>query len=232
MRRKAKILSTIICGALLGTGAVAWSLPDTLVFFGQNARQTTATGDWAVGQWKAECSGSWMTGLSEYPSGTSAHAAHAGLCDARPSTGSPTTPGTFLGALDFSNGNNQPSPWRSAGDWDPGFYKGECSKSAGGAVVGFAQTTSGQLTKIACRAGAPAAPPEDGASDSCSVHTFYWRTSSGNENNGLNAPDWDFGYFKGECQMANASPTSTGLFIRGVSRDPVSGAPHAILCCY
>src|SRR4051794_17252880 len=179
MRIKAKVASGLICGAIVASAAVAWSFPDTLIFFGHDSRQTTATGDWAGGQWKAECSGSWVTGVSQYPS---SHVAHAALCDARPRTERPVTPGTFLGPLDFSQGNNQPSPWKT-GDWDPGYYKAECSKSAGGAVVGVAQNISGQITKIACRAGAPAGSPI-GRTENCQVHAFYARTSSGNENTG------------------------------------------------
>jgi hypothetical protein len=228
MRTNTKVVSTLVSGVVLASSAIAWSLPDTLIFFAQDARQTTSTGDWAANQWKSECSGSWLTGVSEFPSGTSAHSAHAALCDARPSTSNPATPGTFLGALDFAQGNNQPSPWKS-GDWDPGFYKAECSRSAGAAIVGVAQNQSGQITKIACRAGAPAAPPVPN-NEPCEVHTFYSRTSSGSMNTGINAPDWDFGYFKGECQKADSG--SNGFFARGLSRDPVSGAPHAILCCH
>jgi hypothetical protein len=199
------------------SAAIAISTPTTLIFRSGDNRQTTATGDWAPGQFKAECSASWVTGISQ---SSSDHSAHAALCDTRP-----LTPGTFLGALDFSQGDNRPSPYRS-NDWDPGFFKAECSMASQGAVVGIAQTTDGKVTKIACRAGAPLGT--NAGSDECAVRVFYSRNSRGNPA----AADWDSGAFEGECQGAQPGDPTRAMYVRGVSRDFVSGAPHAILCCY
>ena len=193
---------------VLGTAAVVRSVPDVLVFRTSDNRQTTASGDWAPGQYKAECS-SWVTGVSE---STADHTPHAVLCNLVSGMG---TPGVFLGSLDFSGGDNRPSPYLST-DWDPGYSKAECGRSQNGAVVGVAQTTAGTVTKIACRAGAPAGAV-NGQAD-CQVRMFYSRDSIGNASS-----NWDAGTFRGECQAP--------MFLRGLSRDPVSGAPHALLCC-
>jgi hypothetical protein len=209
-------------GGILFVGALAGSANATeaLVFDNTSVQETTVHGDWASNQFKAECANKWLTGLSE---NETSHAAHAALCDQGARIAPPTS---GWRVLDFSQGDNRPSPFKST-DWDPGFYKAECSRAAGEAVVGVAQTTSLQMTKIACMSGAVAGAHFNPGAEECTVITMFDtsipdRDANGNLTNGL----WSSGNI-GECPGSSGYQT----YLRGVSRDTLTGAPHALLCC-
>jgi hypothetical protein len=209
-------------GGMLLVGALAGraNATEALVFDNTSNQETTVHGDWASNQYKAECANKWLTGLSE---DASSHIAHAALCD---QGGRIATPTSGFRVLDFSQGDNRPSAFKST-DWDPNFYKAECSRAAGEAVVAVAQTTSGQMTKIACTSGAVAGAFFNPGAEECIVVTMFDtsipdRDANGNPVNGI----WSSGNI-GECPGVSGYQT----YLRGVSRDPLTGAPHALLCC-
>jgi hypothetical protein len=170
---------------------------------------TEGGNDWAPPNLpKAQCVGSWVTGASQSLS----HVPHVVQCNSRA-----TPAGYFIGTQDITAGDSQPSPY-SWWDWDFGYYKGECPRNQGGAVSGISLTATGRIGKIACRNGAPAGNPN--GNSQCVVENFYNGDARGNPWTN----DWDGGFFKGDCPPA--------MYLRGLSSDPVSGAPHALLCCY
>jgi hypothetical protein len=180
-------------------------LDHAAVFLNQNSGYTGAPiGDWMNGSYKGQCSpGQAVNGVS------SKLAAHGLLCEAGPPT-------VFLQnsscrSVPFDPGNN-PSPWSGA-DWDNGFYKAQCQSNE--YVAGVAQSTGDAVDGILC------CPGEGLTQSACQLEVFEAQNSPD-----YRAPDWDNGYYKGEC--------AAGKYVAGVSAVAAgyfAGVPHAIYCC-
>jgi hypothetical protein len=173
---------------------------------------TPAPPDWHSGFTKGTCSPGWtQSGLSNNTSPSAW--AHAVLCRyagilalAGEHTATLVAPGDQRRAARSVNGNP---------DWAPGFWKLEC---------GFHEYVSGSSAEpgsvnrfrgIMCAsAGAPGL-----SSASCSVRVFDNGDGDGANDN----PDWDFGYYKGEC--------ATNEYLAGVSVATGTYRPHSLLCC-
>jgi hypothetical protein len=121
------------------------------------------------------------------------------------------------------------SPW----DWDPNYYKAECP--ANYYVSGVAQYQTGQLTKsfagsrgeILC---CPYPQSFTISQTSCSLQVFAGRNSRAFQvpySLGLQ-PDWDNGYFKGQCPSGQLA---AGVSALGGQGPQPPGAPHGLLCC-
>jgi hypothetical protein len=176
---------------------------NTLPFDQGDTRMTTRSGDWRLGSFKAECGASGvLTGLSRSPSDANAHAA---LCRDDPSYAHQS-----CHTVAFAHGDHRYDT--ATGDWDSGYFKGECG--AAEYVAGVSQTPAHQVDAIlCCAAPAPRA--------SCTARVF---ANGDSRASGTDTGDWDYGDFKGEC--------GAGHYVAGVSRSASSdGAPHAILCC-
>jgi hypothetical protein len=177
---------------------------------GNSLRDGTAADwqDWSVGYYKAECSLSQAaTGLSM--SMTGKRYAHDLLCredDAAryPHTAAHDTCRTVV----FNVADNRGTP--ITGDWDPTYLKGECA--ADEFVAGISQTTNQALHAILCCHGQV-------DHDSCTPQVFD--AEDAREDPAAN--DWDSDYYKGEC--------GPGRYMAGASMSPMTGIPHAILCC-
>lgn len=189
---------------------------DTMYDYFRPTYSFTGSGDWQGGYFKATCPRGnvsnqpyqAMTGLSMQPYASGY--AHAALCSYNDSF---TYPGGNCRAVVFNASNNWPL---GSADWDGGYYKGQCQ--ANEYVAGISQSTAGNgVYSILCCAG-------NVAGTSCLPQVMYnqngFETGSIYWTNGL---DWDGGYWKGECAQ--------GRYVAGVSRDPVGGFPHGILCC-
>ncbi|WP_281404508.1 zinc-dependent metalloprotease [Pyxidicoccus fallax] len=175
----------------------------TLNFENGDARRTSSTGDWAPGYYKAECaSGESVTGLSLNP--TSRHTRVA-LCRA---SGDSRYPHDGCYTRSFSTGDSRGTS--ATGDWDPGYYKGECGTNE--FVAGVAQSTTHEITAVLCCPGTV-------THTSCSARVFDGQDSRESSASG----DWDSGNWKGEC--------GPGRYAAGLSRNISGGAPHALLCC-
>jgi len=163
--------------------------------------------DWSFGRFKAHCAlGDPLTGLSALPGTAQAHAA---LCG---SFGADNLAGLIDSTVAASTiAFDTTSSWRGGTDWDPGFFKGECS--ANKVTTGVSQTTDGKLTAIRCM---PLKSPR-------TEGTCYTRTFA-TANAGWQGDDWDPNFFKGQC--------ATGDHVIGVSRSVSSGAAHSIKCCH
>jgi hypothetical protein len=99
--------------------------------------------------------------------------------------------------------------------WDSGSYKTECN--ANEYVAGISQASgNGVLTSVLCC-------PSGVTHKKCDAQVFY-----GGDSAAYTAPDWDPGYYKGQCQP--------GQYVAGISTPAYTsigtpGAAHAILCC-
>jgi hypothetical protein len=181
------------------------SVPSTTrPFSASDSRATTQTGDWDPYNYKAECApGERVKGLSAFTSGN--HAAHAVRCTPGLAT---TYPQGSCRTVRFASGDNLPaSP--TIGNWDSGYYKGECA--ADEYVAGVSQSTALALDAILCCRGAV-------THASCSPLIF--NAADARE---VITSDWDPYYYKGECGHVR--------YVAGVSRNVSNGAAHAILCC-
>lgn len=165
--------------------------------------------DWKQYSYKAQCpEGQAARGLSI---GTTTGAAHGMLC-------TPTDP---VYQIDHQGGQcyvrtmaSGDSPDPIGYDWDFGHFKGQCDPND--VVVGMSQSTDLKVDGILCC-------PADVGQDHCETLEFI---EGDNPHNGTNATgDWSPFYFKNECDA------EAGYTIRGVSRDPGTGRPHAIRCC-
>jgi alpha-tubulin suppressor-like RCC1 family protein len=180
----------------------------TYVFDNGTSWGYSGGGDWAQNEFKGGCAANqWTMGVSAAADGSSR--AHSVLCSSIPGPKSLTS---NLHTLSISSGNDGYGT-HVAYDWDPYFYKGECAPNE--VVVGLSQTTSaGALSHVRCA-------PAGASATNCRPLAF-----PGNNNN-QESPgdpqDWAYGYYKAECGKGGA--------VAGVSRDVVSGAVHAILCC-
>ncbi len=194
------------------SGAQSYALP----FWEQNFGYTSApVGDWAYGSYKAQCSsGQPVTGVSSDPSETHMHGV---LCQSDASWPLYQQSSGCYG-LPFNPGNNMVAD--PEGDWDPpvngnGFYKAECNTNE--FVAGVSQSTSGQIDGIMC---CPGIGPSPLRHLSCNVEAYYLTNSFD-----YRGPDWDVGYYKGEC--------AKGMYVAGVSSTADGyGSAHALLCCH
>ncbi|MBN1774556.1 MAG: CHAP domain-containing protein [Deltaproteobacteria bacterium] len=188
------------------------NLEDGLCFACGNATRDRVAGgeDWSYGHYKAGCGLTQAaTGLSMSTTfGTDVLAfAHDLLCRLDDDTKFVRT--SCREEVVFDAGENRGTT--EYGDWDPGFYKGECAPDE--YVVGISQTTNLALFSIRCCRG-------NVAHDDCRPVVF----ADGNNFDGASMiNDWDETYYKGEC--------APGRHIAGVSQKPGTGEPHAILCC-
>lgn len=169
--------------------------------------------DFASGEYKAECSsGGVVFGLSAYSS------AHSALCE---------SPFTLDGggAFSFNTSGTSTEVFSSSdstdhgtyGDWDSGYYKGDCP--ANKFVIGLGQTTGGALDHTLCASGTISGGQQWGPS------TLGCRTLTlpGDHPSSLPDGDWADGYYKLECDYSEV--------IVGVSVDTSNHHPHAIHCC-
>jgi hypothetical protein len=203
MKTGAMMLATACVCTLVAVAQPADPLP--CVFDGQDARSAKRTADWQPGSWKAECGASQaLLGVSMALKDGNAHAA---LCSADQrayaTTGEPKN-------LVFSGGDSRDA---QSPDWDQGYYKGECG--AHEFVVGVSQTLDHKMTSILCARSKAGLARKD-----CKTQVFAGRDS---REPGGSRPDWDPGFYKGEC--------GAGRYVAGVSRDMKNGRPHAIYCC-
>ena len=165
--------------------------------------------DWSNGQTKADCSvDQAATGLSM--SKTGKRYAHELLCREESSEkyAHPPAVATCRKVV-FNVADNRPAT--ATDDWDPGYLKGECAE--GEFVAAISQTVNQALVAIACC-------PGDVARSRCNALVF----DSADAREDPAAPDWDTSdFYKGEC--------GPGRYMAGVSMMPITGIPHAILCC-
>jgi hypothetical protein len=181
--------------------------PELKRFFNQNyGFQWSAIGDWAPGNFKAQChynnAGVPLKGVAANPNGASSEAI---LCGDWIQSGI----GNQCYARSFANGDNRGS--FASGNWDPGYVKGECGYME--VATGIAQSTSHRLNTILC------CPQRNNADHvSCTVENF----GSSNSPSVGSGPDWAYGFYKGMCPVGKA--------VVGISRKS-TGAAHALLCC-
>jgi hypothetical protein len=175
----------------------------TPVFDTGDKRLYTGDGDWAVGEFKGECgSNEWTIGVS-----TSATQAHSMRCAWTDTTTNFTS---FQSTLDISSGNDGYGN-HGLGDWDYGYFKGECPANA--MVTGLSLASGGALSHVRC-SDTPAYATR------CRALPF---PSSDNRETPNSVGDWAVGYYKAEC--------ASGSAITGVSRSVATGDVHAVLCC-
>jgi hypothetical protein len=166
---------------------------------------------WAPAQNKAECSSTPVTGLSAFTR------PHSLLCRT-PLWGNsnPVSHQADTQPEVFATSNS--AHYGARGDWDYGFYKGECEPGA--FVIGMAQDpTTGGVDHLLC--GTSQGSNSTVASSNpaaCQALAF-----PGNNPALLPDGDWAFGYYKLEC--------GNGQVMVGASTDPGTHLPHAILCC-
>ncbi len=177
------------------------------VFDRGDSRANASTGDWSNGNFKAECDlGEEAVGLSVATSGTTTHALECGA-------GSGVAASARTGCHNVVFSRSDARGTTATGDWDSGYYKGECA--ANEYVAGVSQSTQGQMQSILC-CSAPSATHA-----SCSAAKAMGEGDA--RESGSTSGDWDYGYYKGEC--------GSGRYIAGVSRAVANGRPHKILCC-
>jgi hypothetical protein len=178
--------------------------------FGYPANSPPALGDWAVGDYKGECAlGQPIIGVSRIPGELWSEAVECGLSQSTYSNS-----GSGCNVRQVENQDNC-GDTDNGTDWDPQTYKTECK--ANEYVAGVSQSSgNGTLTSILCC-------PASVRHNSCEAQVFYNRNSPA-----YTAPDWDVGFYKGQCPP--------GQYVSGISTPAfasvgLDGAAHAILCC-
>ena len=187
------------CSTLAKPATPVAATPDTGLDFacGNSMRDTGA--DWSYGFYKADCSASQAaTGLSM--STTSPGYAHDLLCRLDDAT---AYPHATCRSVVFDAVDDRPD----AGDWDPGYLKGQCAPDE--YVAAISQSVNLTLHAIECCKGQV-------TQEQCAANVFEGHDALEDPAN-----DWDPGFWKGEC--------GAGRYLAGVSQ--LGGAPHAILCC-
>jgi len=120
-------------------GSSSGNLVATLDATHGDSRRANRLGDWDFGYVKAEC------GVNEYVSGLSMNTGDKSLHEVRCASGSPTGGGqngcSTHSVTQDDRGNT------ATGDWDSGYYKGECA--AGQSVYGIS-VAGGKPHKILC----------------------------------------------------------------------------------
>lgn len=208
--RAAGVIVTVGMSLLIGHAASAEQTATPYAFDNGSSPDPFPYTDWDYGEFKAQCSsGGPVVGLSAATTGR----AHSVLCkspiangDAYPFYSDTSTVETFL--------SSNSTHYGSHGDWDNGYYKGECSSTE--FVVGTAQTTGGAFGRFICGG----ITTTDGLRPSNTCHTVAF---PGNNPNSFPDGDWAYGYYKLAC--------NPGEVTVGMSADPSTHNPHAILCC-
>ena len=182
-----------------------------------SSRGYTGDGNWAAaGANIGECGSSeWGMGVSARADGTDSPAS---LLCTKHSWSFSNTYVSDQHTLSFSGGDvglgNHPM---SPPDWDAGFVKAECATNE--AVTGLAQLNGG-LNAARCSAIGKPGTTSANLGTNCRPVVF----GAGDNRETPNYPsDWASGYYKGECRQGSA--------VAGVSRSPLNGGVHAILCC-
>jgi hypothetical protein len=199
-----------------GAAAQTCPLPQPLVGvfsngnFGYPANSPPALGDWAFGDYKGQCAlGQPIVGVSRIPGELWSHAVE---CGASQSIYKSSGAGCYARQAETQDNRGDTD---SGTDWDSGSYKTECA--AGEYVAGVSQASgNGVLTSILCC-------PAKVTHSSCDTQVFYNSSSPADA-----PPDWDFGYYKGQCP--------SGQYVAGISSPAFTsvglpGAAHAVLCC-
>jgi hypothetical protein len=102
----------------------------------------------------------------------------------------------------------------AVGDWDAGFYKGECG--SGWPVDGVSKFQSGpRAHAVHCSEHQAQA-----TANQCYARLVQSSDNRGDTDNGW---DWDPGSFKTEC--------NAGEYVQGVAQDTGGAGVHSILCC-
>lgn len=208
--------SNMVYGPLTGSGNTRTQefFASTVADFRNGDCEPSSTypsGDWAPGDYKAECPlGAPVYGVSRVPGQTWSEDIECGMTGQSAYSNSGT--GCYSRwAEDYDNRGDDDSGW----DWDPGSYKTECN--ANEYVAGVSQASgNGVVTSILCC-------PASVTHQSCDAQVFYNGDSSG-----YVPPDWDSGYYKGQCPA--------GQYVAGISTPAyasvgIAGAAHAVLCC-
>jgi hypothetical protein len=173
------------------------------VFDNADSRLYTGDGDWAGGEHKGECaSNQWTVGVSASSTQT-----HSMECASIDTTSNFTASQHTLNISGWNDGFGS----HGLGDWDYGYYKGECG--ANEMVTGLSLGSNGALNHVRCSSTPMAAT-------NCRALPF---PSSDNRETPNSGTDWAYGYFKGECGQGSA--------VAGISRGVSTGDVHAILCC-
>ncbi|HEY0080296.1 MAG TPA: hypothetical protein VGB73_16925 [Pyrinomonadaceae bacterium] len=181
-------------------------------FQNQDTMRHVYSPDWDTCRGKANGRpGEAIVGISQVPGGFG-RTALSRIGDTWHFTGNQT------GRLDTDrNGDNRRAYRYVNGnpDWDYGYWKLECNYNE--YVVGVSENHAGcygnnHFHAVLCASG-------NGLSNNCSVRIF-----DGGDNRGVSSSgDWDFGAFKGEC--------GPNQYLAGVSINPSTRRPHALLCC-
>jgi hypothetical protein len=190
-------------------------------FWGQNFGYSWSPAwptDWSPNNYKGECqNGQPLIGLSKYTSWP--NHAHDVFCDTnadwshgralsdfnlfQQSDQCHTSP--FDGLYGFTNNYNV------NGNWDPGYYVDQCNQNE--FAAGVSQSVSGRTNGLLCCPGTGSS----GVSANGCVREILGQSP-------IPTADWDYGFSKAQCQ-------NRLQYVAGVSADPSTGAPHAILCC-
>jgi hypothetical protein len=173
-------------------------------FAGQNSRGYDGDGNWSSGYFKGECEvDRALKGISSDSS------RHPRVLRCKNHLYPKVTSGV---TLSFSTANNRRST--TYGNWDSGYYKGECADNE--VVVGVSQSTSsGAIKAVRCAPYSQAASPP--AATSCVARSLGATATK-------DVTDWDAGFTKTSC--------AEGEVIKGVSRETASnGGLHKVLCC-
>ncbi len=174
-----------------------------LDFSNTSIQLATGASDWKPGSYKAECArGAAIAGLSSYTANQKAHSALCRTEDESRFTRNGCT------VRDFSAFDNRGTT--ATGDWDLGYFKGECR--ANEYVAGVSQTTGLATNAILCCPGAVTHASCRAIADAGGDARELWESG-----------DWDPQFYKMEC--------GRGRYVAGVSRNTATGAPHSILCC-
>jgi hypothetical protein len=181
------------------------------VFLNQDGSRNGGYGDWDFCHYKASCAaGESVNGVSEVPGSF----ARTALCRVH----GPGYPGGMNAVLKAETGDSRRAYRAPNGstDWDPGYWKLECGLSE------YVAGTSNNAPQCQGNTRFHAVLCAQGTSNSavCSVRPF----EGGDNRVTITSGDWDFGNYKGECGLSS--------YVAGISVNPSTGRPHALLCCH
>jgi hypothetical protein len=181
---------------------------DVAPFDAGDTRFFTGTGDWSIGDYKAECAQNQkLIGISATAVSPELRA-HSALCVSTSET-------IARGARTHGSSGSDDRADFGTGDWDVGYTKAECD--VGELITGISQTSDLHLSKIQCGI----IENEVGNADqSCTALIF----SSTSDNQLSTEPgDWAGGFSKNQCR--------SNQYLKGVSSNATTGEIHALLCC-
>ncbi|HET9959988.1 MAG TPA: trypsin-like serine protease [Polyangiaceae bacterium] len=225
-RAYAKIFRDWVEGILINHTRGVLHPQYSLPFDWTSIQRASRKGDFAFGQWKAECGlGYVVSGLSVDQT-DSQPGPRAALCSY-----SPEADGGNSTMIDFSVSDARRDT--SSGEWAGGFLKGECA--ADEAITALSQTTTTppagtkakQLSRALCTplkrppSAARSCVVVDAEGSTVGVENDGWAYNWGRTINGTPAP---IGHYKAQCP--------DNYFMTGVSVSPSTGRPHSARCCY